>query len=112
LESKEINNLIKKNIEIKNKDNNYINKTSREMLFISLNKIKKDNSNFFLKKSSNINSYKNKLRNESEIKALNSIKTMQENISINSNNFLNKSNQLSEQEKTIINDDIDEEEKN
>ena len=106
-EAKEINNIINKNNE-----NNYINKTSRDMMFISLNKIKKDKSNFFLKKSSKMNIYKNKIRNESEIKTLKNLSSMQDNININSNIILNKSNQYSDQEKTIINDDTDEEEKN
>ena len=106
-EAKEINNIINKNNDI-----NYINKTSREMMLISLNKMKKDKSNFFLKKSSNMNIYKNKIRNESEIKTLKNLRSMQDNVNINSNIILNKSNQLSDQEKTIINDDTDEEEKN
>ena len=124
-DEKNVNNYIQREI----KDNIKINKennTSREDIAISLNKIKNDKNNFFLKKNSYINTYKNsQIRNESDLKTfqlsnynqsnklLNEfIKNLNKYSCLDSSIKINKSIQFSEQEKTIINDDLFEEEKN
>ena len=117
--------LIKREVT-KNVKLNNISNTSRETMAISLNKISNERNNFFLKKSSFLNTYiNNKIRDESDnITLQNSnynksnellkeiIKNMNKNSSIETKIKINKSIQISEQEKTIINDDLNEEEKN
>ena len=112
---------VTKNVKLNNSSN-----TSRETMAISLNKISNERNNFFLKKSSFLNTYiNNKIRDESDnITLQNSnynksnellkeiIKNMNKNSSIETKIKINKSIQNSEQEKTIINDDLNEEEKN
>ena len=72
---------------MKKKNNNFINNTTREAISININNNKND---FFLKANSNINIYKNnQIRNDIKFKSI----------------------QFSEQEKTIINDEIEYNEK-
>ena len=106
---------------------NNTNNTSRETMTISLNKISNERNNFFLKKSSFLNTYiSNKIRDVPETKIIQNseynksnellreiIKNLNKNnTSIETKIKIDKSIQISEQEKTIINDDLDEEEKN
>ena len=103
--------------------------TKREKTIISLNKnIEKniDDDNFFIKKSSFLHTYKNcQIKNEYDTKLkrntqyitsnemLNEfIKNINRNSSLDSAKQINKSLQFSEKELSIINNDIDEEEKN
>ena len=73
--------LIKREVT-KNVKLNNISNTSRETMAISLNKISNERNNFFLKKSSFLNTYiNNKIRNESD------------NITLQNSNY-NKSNEL------------------
>ena len=109
-----------KNIKVNNTNN-----TSREMT-ISLNKISNERNNFFLKKNSFLNTYiNNKIKDVPETKIIQNsednksnellreiIKNLNKNTSIETKIKIDKSIQISEQEKTIINDDLDEEEKN
>ena len=93
------------------------NKTTRENLSISLNKVDKNVNNFFLKKISNINIFKNsQIKNEQRYNPTNELlnqflKSLNNNSNLYTSIKINKSIQFSEQDKTIINDDNDEEEK-
>ena len=93
------------------------NKTTRENLSISLNKVDKNVNNFFLKKISNINIFRNnQIKNEQRYNPTNELlnqflKSLNNNSNLNTSIKINKSIQFSEQDKTIINDDNDEEEK-
>ena len=104
--------------------------TTREKTTISLNKNniekKRENNNFFIKKSSFLNTFKScQIKNEEDLKIMNNfqyktsnemlndfIKNINRNSSLDSAKKINNSLQFSEKENTIINDDIDEEEKN
>ena len=104
---------------MKKKNNNFINNTTREAISININKINNNKNDFFLKANSNINIYKNnQIRNDIKLKNINYTSTnklfheFMTNINKNSDiNSLNKSLQFSEQEKTIINDEIEYNEK-
>ena len=93
------------------------NKTTRENLSISLNKVDKNVNIFFLKKISNINIFRNnQIKNEQRYNPTNELlnqflKSLNNNSNLNTSIKINKSIQFSEQDKTIINDDNDEEEK-
>ena len=85
-----IKNIIEINQLMKKKNNNFINNTTREAISININKINNNKNDFFLKANSNINIYKNnQIRNDIKFKSI----------------------QFSEQEKTIINDEIEYNEK-
>ena len=107
------------NKELKNNDKDR-DKTPRESLSISLNKVNKNINNFFMKKISNINIYRNfQMKNEPKYNPTNellnqflkSLNNNNNNSKLNNSIKANKSIQFSEQEKTIINDDEVEEEK-
>jgi hypothetical protein len=110
-----IKNIIEINQLMKKKNNNFINNTTREAISININKINNNKNDFFLKANSNINIYKNnQIRNDIKFKNINYTSTNKlfhefiTNINKNSDiNSLNKSIQFSEQEKTIINDEIE-----
>jgi len=120
-----VNNILLKNRKILKKSIDNTNNSSREMMIINLSKSNNDEkNNFFTKKSCNLASFKMSVKNNSDLKSFQdnnnynqTNKLLNEFIkNLNNSNNLNsgsisKNNYFSEQDKTIINDDLEEEEK-
>ena len=120
-----VNNILLKNRKILKKSIDNTNNSSREMMIINLSKSNNDEKNNFLTiKSSNLTSFKMSAKNNSDLKLFQdnnnynqTNKLLNEFIkNLNNSNNLNsgsisKNNYFSEQDKTIINDDLEEEEK-